>query len=328
MKPPASVSLDLDNQWSYMKTHGDPGWEVLPSYFDVFVPYAAERLARLELRITVFVVGQDAALERNRAALACLAAAGHELGNHSFHHEQWIHQFSRERLRREVAETGEAIERATGQRPRGYRGPGFSWSNELLEVLLDAGYVYDASTFPTWLGPLARAYYLRRSAISAEQREQRRDLFGGLAEGRRPLRPYLWQLEPGRTLLEIPVTTIPWLRTPFHLSYLLYLARYSRALMSIYLRVALELCRRGRTEPSFLLHPLDLLGGEQVPELAFFPGMDVPAAFKAEIFEHVLRALGRRFTLVGMGEHARRILAARPPVRPLDPGRWLAPEPA
>ena len=31
-KPLASLSLDLDNQWSYMKTHGDPGWESLPSY--------------------------------------------------------------------------------------------------------------------------------------------------------------------------------------------------------------------------------------------------------------------------------------------------------
>jgi hypothetical protein len=26
-KPLASLSLDLDNLWSYMKTHGDPGWE-------------------------------------------------------------------------------------------------------------------------------------------------------------------------------------------------------------------------------------------------------------------------------------------------------------
>jgi hypothetical protein len=38
MKPPASLSLDLDNQWSYMKTHGDAGWESFPSYLDVVVP--------------------------------------------------------------------------------------------------------------------------------------------------------------------------------------------------------------------------------------------------------------------------------------------------
>jgi hypothetical protein len=29
VKPLASISLDLDSLWSYMKTHGDPGWESL-----------------------------------------------------------------------------------------------------------------------------------------------------------------------------------------------------------------------------------------------------------------------------------------------------------
>ena len=97
-KPLASISLDLDNQWAYMKTHGDAGWETFPSYFDVFVPHALEALRALKLEITVFVVGQDAALERNRDALRALVEAGHELGNHSFHHEQWIHTFSGERI--------------------------------------------------------------------------------------------------------------------------------------------------------------------------------------------------------------------------------------
>jgi len=37
-KPIASLSLDLDNQWSYMKTHGDAGWELFPSYLDIVIP--------------------------------------------------------------------------------------------------------------------------------------------------------------------------------------------------------------------------------------------------------------------------------------------------
>ncbi len=35
-RPLASISLDVDNLWSYMKTHGDAGWEQRPSYYDVF----------------------------------------------------------------------------------------------------------------------------------------------------------------------------------------------------------------------------------------------------------------------------------------------------
>ena len=56
----ASISLDLDNQWSYMKIHGDAGWQAFPSYLDIFIPYVLDILKTLELRITFFIVGQDA----------------------------------------------------------------------------------------------------------------------------------------------------------------------------------------------------------------------------------------------------------------------------
>ena len=90
-KPIASLSLDLDNKWSYLKTHGDPGWEDFPSYLDTVVPRVLRFLEERSLTITFFVVGQDAALERNHDALTALAAAGHEIGNHSFSHEPWFH---------------------------------------------------------------------------------------------------------------------------------------------------------------------------------------------------------------------------------------------
>ena len=82
-KPIASVSLDLDNQWSYMKTHGDAGWQALPSYLDVVVPRIIRFLKERDLGITFFVVGQDAALAKNREALQQIAAAGHEIGRAS-----------------------------------------------------------------------------------------------------------------------------------------------------------------------------------------------------------------------------------------------------
>ena len=43
-KPLASISLDLDNQWSYMKIHGDEGWDAYPSNFDIFVPHILDVL--------------------------------------------------------------------------------------------------------------------------------------------------------------------------------------------------------------------------------------------------------------------------------------------
>ena len=328
--PLASVSLDLDNQWSYMKTHGDRGWEDLPSYLDTLVPRALDALDALGLRITFFIVGQDAALARNRAALRRIVERGHEVGNHSFHHDQTIERQARDRVQREIVEAGETIAAATGQRPRGFRGPGFAWNHDLLEVLADESYLYDASTLPTYVGPLARLYYFRRSARSGQDSDGARarhdNLFGGFRDGLRPIKPYRWQLASGRTMLEIPVSTIPLVKTPFHLSYLLYLDRISPSLMASYLATALTLCRLTGTEPSFLLHPLDLLGGEQAPALAFFPGMDLDAERKMRVFQRVLGAISRRFRIVPMSEHASAILARDPPLRAVDRPASPAPE--
>src|SRR5215510_2523754 len=95
-KPLASLSLDLDNQWSYMKIHGDAGWESFPSYLDIVTPRVLDFLRERDLTISVFIVGQDAALEKNRDSLAAIVAAGHEVGNHSFLHEPWLHLYAEE----------------------------------------------------------------------------------------------------------------------------------------------------------------------------------------------------------------------------------------
>jgi peptidoglycan-N-acetylglucosamine deacetylase len=180
--PIASVSLDLDNLWSYLKTHGDAGWQEYPTYLDVVVPRVLEFLAERQLRITFFIVGKDAADPRHRDVMKAIAAGGHEVGNHSFHHEPWLHLYSAEQIEEELASTEVAIESATGMRPEGFRGPGFSFSPTLLNVLTRRGYHYDCSTFPTFLGPLARAYYFAKSTgLSAEEKTRRGQLFGTLA---------------------------------------------------------------------------------------------------------------------------------------------------
>jgi peptidoglycan/xylan/chitin deacetylase (PgdA/CDA1 family) len=308
-RPLASVSLDVDNLWSYMKTHGDAGWESRPSYYDVFFPAALEALDALKLSITFFIVGIDAAAPANHAALRSAVAAGHEVGNHSHEHEPWLHRYDAAKLRAEIETAETSIATATGTRPIGFRGPGYSWSPTLFEILVDRGYLYDASTLPTFIGPLARAYYFWTAKLTPAQRAERGALFGTVADVLRPVRPYRWQLPSGRSLLEIPVTTMPVIKAPFHLSYLLYLSRYSETAMVAYLRTALAACLATGTEPSFLLHPLDLLGGDQAPELKFFPGMDLTGARKAQIFRRVLGILGEHFRLVPMSTHARAILA-------------------
>lgn len=300
-RPIASLSLDLDNKWSYLKTHGD-AWEHFPSYLDVVVPRVLQFLKERDLSITFFIVGQDAALAPNHAVLRSIAEAGHEIGNHSFHHEPWLHLYSEKEVETELALAEESIAAATGVRPMGFRGPGFSVSPTVLRVLARRGYRYDASTFPTFLGPLARAYYFAKAKLPPEEKAKRKLLFGKFREGFRPLKPYRWATEP--PLVEIPVTTMPWLKVPIHVSYVLYLACFSRIAALAYFRTVMLMCRAAGVQPSMLLHPLDFLGGDDVSELAFFPAMSLPAERKLSLCADLFDIFMRCFRPVTMEQHA------------------------
>jgi len=302
-KPTASLSLDLDNKWSYMKNNGSEGWEEYPSYLDTFVPYILEILQDLDLKLTFFIVGQDAAFEKNQKYIRMIADAGHEIANHSFKHETFLHLYTREQLADEIDKAHTAIEKASGRAPKGFRGPGFTWSETLMEVLTEKGYVYDSSTFPTIIGPLARMYYFRTSKLTSAQKKERKELFGKFSDGFMKLKPYFWKFKNNSRLLEIPVTTMPLFRIPIHLTYLVYLSALSEQLMFFYLKCAIYLCKLTRTSPSFLIHPTDLLGYDMITGMEFFPGMQIPSHKKSAIFKKVINIFARHFTLVTMEEH-------------------------
>jgi len=294
-KPLASLSLDLDNQWSYMKIHGDEGWDSYPSYFDIFVPHVLDILDELNLKITFFIVGRDADSEENKKYLRMITNRGHEVGNHSYNHESWLQTYSYEEIEKEIIAAEEAIERATGQTPKGFRGPGFSWSLDLLRVLEKREYLYDTSTLPTFMGPLARMYYFSKSGLSRAEKKDRKELFGKFSEGFRKLKPYYFHLDGDKQILEIPVTTIPIIKIPFHLSYLIYLSTISLTIMKLYLNLAIMMCKLTRTPINFLLHPLDIIGGDKIQQLAFFPGMNIDSERKVVVFKEVLNRLKKSY---------------------------------
>lgn len=329
----ADLSLDLDNKWSYLKTRGDNSWRDFPTYLPQVVPHVLKLLDTLQLKITFFIVGQDAVLAANRDSLQAIAAAGHELGNHSFHHEPWLQRYSSQQLKEEIDRAEEAIGRFASNSLRGFRGPGYSLSANLLKQLMSRGYDYDASTLPTFIGPVARFYYFLRADLNQQQLEDRQQLFGTLADGFRPLRPYRWRddlaadpqsILPPRSIdfWEIPVTTLPLFRVPFHFSYLLYLAQTSSRFADAYFRYALFCCRTIGLAPSLLLHPLDFLGGDEVTGLEFFPAMKLHGQYKRELIEKWLKRLQVHFQVGTMGERVDWLRAHQPNARTVSLSRF------
>ena len=155
-------------------------------------------------------------------------------------------------------------------------------------------YAYDASIFPTSIAPIARTVFLLRTDLKGEEREKAKKLYGGFASLRQPNRPF-HRLIDGQRLWEVPVTVMPFLRTPIHFSYFTYLASFSALAAKMYFRTALWLCRMTGSPPSLLLHPPDFLGQEDDTDMAYFPAMKMPRQKKLSIVRWALKKFAETF---------------------------------
>ena len=101
-----------------------------------------------DARATFFVLGWVA--ERYPALVQDIAARGHEIACHGYGH-QMIQRQSRLEFAKDVQRAKTAVEDAAGAAVVGFRAPTFSVMRETLwslEVLWEAGFLYDSSIFP------------------------------------------------------------------------------------------------------------------------------------------------------------------------------------
>ncbi len=108
----------------------------------VGVPRILELLEREGIPASFFIPGHtvDSFPELARR----IAAAGHEIGHHGYLHESPVN-LSEAEERRVLDQGLEAIDRATGGRPVGYRSPAWDLSDSSVALLLEYGFEYDSS---------------------------------------------------------------------------------------------------------------------------------------------------------------------------------------
>jgi len=104
-------------------------------------PIFTERILTLlraaNARATFFVVGMQA--RAHPELLRSIAAAGHEIGNHSYSHDDMARMRAAE-IQQELLETQVAVEDATGRRTRLFRPPGGSRTAEVRAAAAQIGY--------------------------------------------------------------------------------------------------------------------------------------------------------------------------------------------
>lgn len=282
-RPAATVSVDLDPVDLHLVGYGFRGLPADPLAYTAALPRLVEIFDRCGVPVTFFLVARDA--PAHAEAIAELARSGHEVASHSLTHPMALASLPREPLRRELEDSRRLLEQASGGSVVGFRSPNFDLSVRVIEGLGDAGYLYDASAYPTPFIIPARLLLAVKSRDAAAVLQLR-------------AWPYTWRRDPHRittarrSLVEYPVSVTPGIRFPIY-----HTARY---LMSDrrFERILDGFAERG--EPlSYALHGVDVLGMQEdkVDErMRRHPGMEMPLQPKEELLERTLKAIAARFT--------------------------------
>jgi hypothetical protein len=300
----ASVSVDLDPIACYYRIHalGPHPTALAEVVLRRAVPRYLEILARHGVRATFFVVGSDLSSPSARALVRDIAAAGHEVANHSFSHHYDLARRPRGEVADEIRRADDVIASAAGAALCGFRAPGYDVSGEMLEIVAGLGYLYDSSIFP------APGYYAAKAAVMAGLRLAGRRSGAVLTNPRAllaPADPYRpsprWPWRRGQaTVVELPIAVTPHLRLPAIGTNLL--------LFPTALRAAFLDGMRRRPFFNLELHGIDLVDADSdgIPSelVARQPDLRAPLVAKKRAFEATLDRLALDYRLVPLREVA------------------------
>jgi hypothetical protein len=205
-----SVSIDLDPLWCYRRIYGlepirqaDPVTRVATERF-------CELTDSLGLQGTLFVVGR--ALEDPAAGAAVRRAhsSGHEVANHTFSHPYDLSRSTASAIKAEIEKGAQAIEAACGEKPKGFRAPGYLLGSRVLEQAASAGMVYDSSILPS---PVYQGVKAAAVSVLGLWGRPTKAVLGDPREAFAPTRPYRpdlsrpWKRGAG-PLLELPISSL------------------------------------------------------------------------------------------------------------------------
>ncbi len=146
-----ALSIDLEDYYhaiAFEKIIGPAKWDNCPSRIVRNVNRLLEILNKHKVKATFFVLGWQA--QRVPDLIKQAAAAGHEIASHGYGHKL-IYTQTPDEFKTDVETTKKLLEQLTGNIVCGYRAPAFSIVDKTLwalDILIQAGYLYDSSIFP------------------------------------------------------------------------------------------------------------------------------------------------------------------------------------
>jgi hypothetical protein len=212
-----AISVDLDEIPNYFAIHGlpEPAGPERSLVYDVAIDRFSVFAREASVPLTLFAVGRDLARAESATKLRAARESGFEIGNHSLDHRYDLVRLGRAEIERQIVDGARAIEQATGVRPTGFRAPGYTITDEVIDVLVHIGVAYDSSVFPCPTYWAAKAVAIALIALGGKTSRSIVDTPAVLAAPTRPYRvgrPY-WRRGAG--LLELPIQVTRGSRLPF-----------------------------------------------------------------------------------------------------------------
>jgi len=103
-------------------------------------------LEHYNTKATFFVLGWIA--DKVPELVKKIHRAGHEIASHGYGHEL-IYKQSLKAFQEDIHRSKSLLEDLTGEAVLGYRAPSFSITEAAIDVLIEEGFVYDSSLFPS-----------------------------------------------------------------------------------------------------------------------------------------------------------------------------------
>jgi hypothetical protein len=272
----AVIACDLDPIDCHLAGYGISGLPPCDLIYRRAVPRLLEMLEELGLRAVFFVVARDASSEA--ALLRSIRGRGHEVASHSLTHPQPFRTLDDAALRSETFESRLLLSAAVGEPILGFRAPAWDVDARVLRAIGAAGYLYDASVFPSPALALGRVVANWRGSSGGPIRAMRSSFAWA------PLRPH--RVGEDR-LVEFPVAVSPRLRLPaYHtMSHLIPRRLFGRIL---------EGALRAPSPLSYELHAADLLeldGDDVDRRMSVHPGMQTSLGRKIEVLREVFNRI-------------------------------------
>ncbi|MBW2704022.1 MAG: polysaccharide deacetylase family protein [Deltaproteobacteria bacterium] len=150
MKRRFALSIDLDPLSCYRNIYALPqGLQTERENDPVYtkaIPRFCELCDSLGIKGTLFIVGESLDQPNSVQSASQAAEAGHELANHTHNHHYDLSKTAKEE---QITLCSDAIEKACGIRPVGFRAPGYLLGSSLLPLLPAEGFRYDSSVLPS-----------------------------------------------------------------------------------------------------------------------------------------------------------------------------------